>query len=82
MQPLSVALGQPRPAGQDDRYRVPADLHDGIAVGDIARSDLGPAMAQRIVQGVLDGTWRDVHGVLLYQRGHLVLLAARTPPAR
>ena len=72
--PLSVALGRPRPAGQDDAaYRVPADLHDGIAVGDIAQSDLGAAVARQIVRGVLDGTWRDVHGVLLYQRGHLVL---------
>jgi len=73
--PLSAALARARPAGAgtDDRYRVPVDQHDGIAVGDIARSDLGPGVAQRIVRGVLDGTWRDVHGVLLYQRGHLVM---------
>ncbi|HTP39318.1 MAG TPA: alpha,alpha-trehalase TreF [Steroidobacteraceae bacterium] len=73
----SAALGRPRPEGQDDparyRYAIPPRLHDGIEVGDIERSDLGADIAHRIVRGVLDGTWKDVHSVLLYQRGHLVL---------
>jgi len=75
--PDAAALARPRPKGQDSptdyRYRPPADLHDGIAVGDIAGSDLGVATANAIVRGVLDGTYKDVHGVLLYQRGKLVL---------
>jgi CubicO group peptidase (beta-lactamase class C family) len=73
----SVALARPRPVGEDSpdgyRYQVPADLRDGVAVGDIAQSDLGVATAEKIVRGLLDGTWKDVHSVLLYQRGHLVL---------
>ncbi len=73
----TVALLRPRPAGQDApadyHYRPPADLHDGIAVGDIAASDLGLASAEAIVRGVLDGSYPDVDSVLLYQRGHLVL---------
>ena len=73
----SAALAHPRPQGQDSpsdyRYQPPADLHDGIAVGDIAHSDLGAATAEAIVRGVLDGTYKDVHGVLLYQHGKLVL---------
>ena len=73
----SAALARPRPAGQDSpadyRYRPPADLHDGIAVGDIVRSDLGVATARAIVRGILAGTYKDVHSVLLYQRGRLVL---------
>jgi CubicO group peptidase (beta-lactamase class C family) len=73
----SAALARPRPEGQgspaDYRYRPPADLHDGIAVGDITRSDLGIATARAIVRGILAGTYRDVHGVLLYQRGRLVM---------
>jgi CubicO group peptidase (beta-lactamase class C family) len=75
--PQSAALAHPRPQGQnspsDYRYHPPADLHDGIAVGDIAHSDLGAATADAIVRGVLDGTYKDVHGVLLYQHGKLVL---------
>jgi CubicO group peptidase (beta-lactamase class C family) len=73
--PESTALACPRPKGQDKdyRYRPPADLHDGIAVGDIARSGLGEATADAIVRGILDGTYKDVHGVLLYQHGRLVM---------
>jgi CubicO group peptidase (beta-lactamase class C family) len=73
----AAALARARPRGQDApsdyHYRPPADLHDGIAVGNIARSDLGESTADRIVRGVLDGTYPDVHSVLLYQRGHLVM---------
>ena len=75
--PESAGLARPRPQGQDSaldyRYHPPANLHDGIAVGDIARSDLGAATADAIVRGVLDGTYKDVHSVLLYQHGKLVM---------
>jgi CubicO group peptidase (beta-lactamase class C family) len=73
--PEAAALAYPRPEGQekDYRYHPPADLHDGIAVGDIARSGLGTATADAIVRGILDGTYKDVHGVLLYQHGRLVM---------
>jgi CubicO group peptidase (beta-lactamase class C family) len=71
----SAALASPRPKGAptDYRYSPPADLHDGIAVGEIAHSDLGVATAEAIVHGILDGAYQDVHSVLLYQRGKLVM---------
>lgn len=75
--PEAAGLARPRPKGQDSpadyRYHAPADMHDGIAVGDISRSDLGVATANAIVRSILDGTYKDVHSVLLYQRGKLVL---------
>jgi hypothetical protein len=73
--PEAAALAYPRPKGQDKdyRYHPPADLHDGIAVGDIAHSGLGTAAADAILRGILDGTYKDVHSVLLYQHGRLVL---------
>jgi CubicO group peptidase (beta-lactamase class C family) len=75
--PDSAALARPRPPGQDSpqayRYQAPSDMHDGIAAGDIARSDLGAATANAIVRGVLDGTYKDVHSVLLNQHGLLVM---------
>ena len=55
------------------RYKPPVDMHDGIAVGDIARSPLGVVTANAIVCAILDGTYKDVHSVLLYQNGKLVL---------
>jgi CubicO group peptidase (beta-lactamase class C family) len=71
----SAALASPRPRGApaDYHYRAPADLHDGIAVGEIAHSDLGAATAEAIVRGILDGSYQDLHSVLLYQRGKLVM---------
>jgi CubicO group peptidase (beta-lactamase class C family) len=75
--PASAALARPRPPGSDDprgyRYRPPTDLQDGIAVGDIADTVLGRDAATRIVGGILDGTWSDVHAILLYKDGKLVL---------
>ena len=74
--PESAALAWPRPKGQapsNYRYTVPLDMHDGIAVGDIARSPLGVVTANAIVRAILDGTYKDVHSVLLYQNGKLVL---------
>jgi CubicO group peptidase (beta-lactamase class C family) len=75
--PQSAALAYARPHGQgspsDYHYQPPADRHDGIAVGDIAQSALSVATANSIVRAVLDGTYKDVHGVLLYQHGKLVM---------
>ena len=73
--PATAELVRARAGGPPDayRYRVPADRRDGIAVGDIATTPLGVETAERIARGVLDGTWPDVHGVLLYHRGRLVL---------
>jgi CubicO group peptidase (beta-lactamase class C family) len=48
-------------------------MHDGIPVGDIKRSPLGAVTANAIVRAILDGTYKDVHSVLLYQDGKLVL---------
>jgi CubicO group peptidase (beta-lactamase class C family) len=72
----SSALAWPRSKGQEPssyRYRPPVDMHDGIAVGDIARSPLGALTANAIVRAILDGTYKDVHSVLLYQDGKLLL---------
>lgn len=73
--PTSAALARARPRNGSDvyQYRPPLDLRDGIPVGDISRSPLGVETAERIVRGVVDGTWNDVHGMLLYVGGKLVL---------
>ncbi len=75
--PASAALATPRPKGHnapaDYHYRPPVDMHDGIAVGNIAHTPLGVATANAIVHGILNRTYRDVHGVLLYQDGKLVM---------
>jgi CubicO group peptidase (beta-lactamase class C family) len=73
--PESAALAHPWPLskGTTYHYHPPTNLHDGIAVASITHSDLGEATADAIVHGILDGTYQDVHSVLLYQHGHLVM---------
>jgi CubicO group peptidase (beta-lactamase class C family) len=75
--PASMALARPRMPRPGVsglyRYRAPIDRRDGIPVGDIAATDLDAATAETIVRSILDGTYQDVHGVLLFQRGALVL---------
>jgi CubicO group peptidase (beta-lactamase class C family) len=54
-------------------YQPPPDLGDGIAVGDLASAGLDPSVADDLVRGVVDGTYADLHGVLVYRHGRLVL---------
>jgi hypothetical protein len=58
----SGALARPRPSGQDSpesyRYQPPADAHDGIPVGDIAKTVLGVDTANAIVRGILEAPIR------------------------
>jgi CubicO group peptidase (beta-lactamase class C family) len=75
--PESAALARPRPNGQnspsDYRYIRPVDRRDGIVVGNIRHSVLGVETADAIVHAILDGTYKNVDSVLLYQHGKLVM---------
>jgi CubicO group peptidase (beta-lactamase class C family) len=71
---IALDLAYPRRNGDTSyTYQAPIDRHDGIPVGDIAQSALSLGVANTIVRGILDGTWNDVHSVLLFQHGKLVL---------
>ena len=74
-QPSTAAksLATPRASGDTTyTYKVPVDRHDGLGSGDIAQSDLGTGTAGKIAEGILNETWSDVHGVLLYQHSKLI----------
>ena len=68
----TLDLLRPR-ANKDYRYQVPPARDDGIAVGDLRDSGIGLIAAEKIVRGILDESWPEVHGVLLYQHGKLVM---------
>jgi hypothetical protein len=74
-QPSSAAKALAVPRANGDTaytYSVPIDRRDGLAVGNIAGSDLGTDAAGKIAEGILNQTWDDVHSVLLYQHGKLI----------
>ena len=55
------------------RYASPAALGDGIAVGDLAHAGYDSTVVRRLVEGVAAGKYADLHGVLVYRKGRLVL---------
>ena len=68
----------PRPVGTDGRpapyvYAIPADIADGLRVGDVTEAGFDTASVARLVNRVLDGTYPDVHGILVYRGGRLVV---------
>jgi CubicO group peptidase (beta-lactamase class C family) len=71
-------LLKPRSDGPDGapveyRYTPPPQLADGIRAGNAAETGFPIAVAEQLVNGVLDGTYADVHSLLIYHRGSLVL---------
>ena len=69
---------RPRPPGPDGkppvyRYEPPADHADGIRVGAAGPGMLSRDAAERLVAGVIDGTYPDVRSILVYQAGALRL---------
>ena len=73
-----AARAVPRPIGPDGRpvpyvYAVPADLADGLRVGHVSQAGFDPTNVARLVNRVVDGTYPDVHGILVYRGGRLVV---------
>ena len=68
----------PRPPGKDGaaapyRYATPADIGDGIATGNAAETGFDTATIGGMVRRVVDGTYPDVHSILVYRGGKLVI---------
>jgi CubicO group peptidase (beta-lactamase class C family) len=55
------------------RYRPPPRTDDGIRVGAAEASTLPRDVAERLVNGVIDGTYADVRSILVYRKGALLL---------
>jgi CubicO group peptidase (beta-lactamase class C family) len=54
-------------------YHTPAELNDGLAVGSMGQTSIDTSTLTAMIRGVLDRTYNDVHSVLLYSRGKLML---------
>jgi CubicO group peptidase (beta-lactamase class C family) len=73
----AAVLALPRPVGADGRparyvYSIPADLADGLPVGDV-RQAIDATRVTGLVDRVLDGTYPDLHAILVYRGGRLVV---------
>jgi len=55
------------------RYESPPRLADGIRVGKASPTTLPPKVAEQLVNGVIDKTYADVHSILIYHKGALLL---------
>jgi CubicO group peptidase (beta-lactamase class C family) len=69
---------RPRPPGPDGaaltyHYQSPRESADGIRVGAAGPGTLSREVAERLVSGVIDGTFQDVRSILVYQGGALRL---------
>lgn len=71
-------LLEPRPRTSDGRtvayhYQAPAKPADGIRTGMANPATLPSGVAERLVNGVIDGTYPDVRSILIYRKGALLL---------
>lgn len=55
------------------RYEPPSRLPDGIRVGEAGPATLPHEVVEQLVNGVIDGTYPDVHSLLIYHKGALLL---------
>lgn len=54
------------------RYQQPAVLNDGLKTGNVAASGLDAATLSDMMQKIINGTYKDVHSILIIKDGKLV----------
>jgi CubicO group peptidase (beta-lactamase class C family) len=63
----------PRLKGKDTyAYKTPENLHDGLTVGNINKTILDTALIREMMQKIINGTYQNVHSVLIIINGKLV----------
>jgi len=63
----------PRLKGNDVyQYKIPENLNDGLAVGDINKTVLDTSLLREMMQKIINGTYPNVHSVLIIKDGRLV----------
>jgi CubicO group peptidase (beta-lactamase class C family) len=70
---FSDNMWYPRPPGTKYRYRVPAEKYDGLSTRPLTGSGLDTALISRMIERIMDGTYPNVHSILLVKDGKLVL---------
>lgn len=75
---VRLTLAPPRAPGANGRvapyaYARPAQLADGIRVGDAGQAGFDTSLVTRLMNRVIDRTYPDVHSILVYRHGALVI---------
>jgi CubicO group peptidase (beta-lactamase class C family) len=60
------------PEASTYQYRQPVDLKDGLKTGDVVQSGLDTALLGVMMRKIIDGTYPNVHSVLIIKDGKLV----------
>ena len=67
------AMWYPRLKGKDVyQYKIPENIHDGLTVGNINKTILDTSLLREMMQKIINGTYNNVHSVLIIQNGKLV----------
>jgi CubicO group peptidase (beta-lactamase class C family) len=54
------------------QYKIPDNLNDGLTVGDINKTPLDTALLRNMMQKIINGTYPNVHSILIIKDGRLV----------
>ncbi|MBP7765489.1 MAG: serine hydrolase [Syntrophaceae bacterium] len=76
----SIAYSLDFPSGQEGKkapvtyqYKVPVQTNDGWPTAHMAEVNMDEKKPSRLIEKILDGTYKDVHSVLIFKNGKLVL---------
>lgn len=60
------------PAGNDIQYKIPAQLNDGLKVGDATQAGLDTELLENATKAIEKGKFNEIHSMLIYRKGQLV----------
>jgi CubicO group peptidase (beta-lactamase class C family) len=69
----TIALVRARARSEPYVYRQPNDVRDGLRVGNATGAGFDSAGIARLASRIIDGTYPEVHGILVHHAGTLVL---------
>lgn len=70
---FSEKIWYARPLAEKYQYMVPKQQNDGLSPGRLAESGLDTSLIKLMVDRIIDGTYPNVHSILLVKDGKLVL---------
>jgi CubicO group peptidase (beta-lactamase class C family) len=62
-----------RPPGERYQYSVPEEKNDGLSTGPLTGSGLDTSLISKMIKWIIDGTYANVHSILIVKDGKLVL---------